>query len=516
MKKKILLLISMVAIFACLFAISVSAATLIDGIYYNLKVSGEVYTATVTNDNVNCTLETVNIPKTVTHEGNTYTVTAIDYHAFSGTQGNWPGNSKIKHVTIPETVSSIGGHVFRNCTALETVEIKAKNENGITFVDAEFYNCTSLVSAKMGESDIVSFDQYSFYGCKNLVTITYPPRLRKIGGQTFRGCSSLTNGDFSNTKLEIIGSWGLGGTKIAELKVPTTLREIQGNALQDCPITYLVLPHGFTTLGNDSLPFNRQLYIMFVPAIPVDSTSLHSGALHDTHPKVIIYSGTEYEHLTSSGKIFAGYEVKPFSEYDPNTTYTTKTFFYGAKTCEKCNGLLTEEGFQFTDIASEMKIGQSCLYCENEIITESYAPVFKNLGYSVAKFDNTGSIVCGFMVDYASLAIYNEKFADNQIGTFGVFACASSKLDDGTIFDENGDVKSFVSGAKITSGHTYFDIKLIGLSSDATTPDGTPYFDALLNVGAYAHVGDKVYYIGVDSVGESIDKAITFNSFFTK
>ena len=72
MKKKLILMLSMVALLACLFAISVCAVE-IDGIDYTF--SGEE--AYVNSGNQDCGLTVVNIPATVTHEGKTYTVTKI-------------------------------------------------------------------------------------------------------------------------------------------------------------------------------------------------------------------------------------------------------------------------------------------------------------------------------------------------------------------------------------------------------------------------------------------------------
>ena len=431
MRKRILITALLAVIFVLVFAISVSAASVeYKGIYYTTNDTD--FTASVNNKNAtDCKLTDVVIPETIEYNNNTYTVTAIDYHAFSGTQSGWGKNQTIQTLEIPATVTSIGGHFLRECKSITSVVIKAKNANGIVLNDAEFYNCTSLETVDMSESDITSFKQYQFYGCSSLVTVKYPPKLTKIGGQCFRGCSKLTSGDLSGTQISSIDSWGLGGcTSITELKVPTTLRSISGNALQDMKITKLVLPHGFHTLGNDSLPFNNNLYMIIMPEIAEDNTTIHAEAMHSTNPKVIIYSGDTYAHLTGSGKIFAGYTVKPFSEYEPNTTYTTKTFFYGATTCSNCNGLLADgTSFEYTDYLSSMKETQGCTNCDAKTTVSSYAPMFKFLGYSAPEKNGVYAFCIGYSTNKESIKTFEEK-TDKTV-SFGVVAVATERITGG-------------------------------------------------------------------------------------
>ena len=188
--KKILIMLSMLVAFACLFAISTFAATEIDGIWYDLKGSGENAVASVTIDNATkCKLEHIVIPETVTYNDVTYTVTTINDSAFSGSP--WGQNQTVKSMVIPSTVTSFGSHFLRECKSIETVVIKSKSEAGITLYDAEFYKCSSLKSIDMSESDITSFNQYTFAYCSNLQQIELPTSLKIIKYNCFYNCYSL-------------------------------------------------------------------------------------------------------------------------------------------------------------------------------------------------------------------------------------------------------------------------------------------------------------------------------------
>ena len=499
MKKKILLLISMIAVLTCLFAISISAAELKDGIYYSFSGTGEDAVATVTADNLNCTLTEVNIPETVEHGGVTYRVTTIAAHAFSGS--SWSGNKTLQEITIPASVTSIGDHTFRNCTALQTVVIKAKNSNGISLSNANFYGCTALTSVDMSESDVSVIGQYCFHGCSNLATLLVSPELKTFGSVSLRYCTSLTTLDVSKTKLtDIKGIWG---PPLTQLVLPPTVTTIRGNGIQDTQLTTLVLPHGITLLEQNCIANNYSLYLMVFPVVSEDA-SIHSNLFNGATPEVVIYPGNNedasFTKLTGTGGPFASYTVLPFSEYDPTKTYSGKNFFYGADTCDVCNGLVdkSEENkccgicsncgakdiFDNPEHTTEWTVigayltgytaTNTCIYCENDINSEIIDPLFTSKGYSCTVFDGVISIVQGFDINREAIARY-EELADKQV-SYGVVATSVNKVADGNI-----DVVNKVDGvtaidftAADKAEFTRFEIKVADIA------------DANQNTGLYA------------------------------
>lgn len=89
-----------------------SAAVKIDGIYYKLYSTDK--TAIVTNSEDGSSSYTpkdysgdVVIPKEVTYEGTTYTVTAINSYAFKYCTG-------LTSVTFPESLTCIYGYAFHS------------------------------------------------------------------------------------------------------------------------------------------------------------------------------------------------------------------------------------------------------------------------------------------------------------------------------------------------------------------------------------------------------------------
>ncbi|MBQ4509435.1 MAG: leucine-rich repeat domain-containing protein [Clostridia bacterium] len=157
--KKYLIALMLVMLMCCLFAITIQGAETIDGIVYNLNSNGY---ATITNANKSCQLETVIIPdKVIGANGNEYTVNEISNQAFQG-------NTKIKYVSFPTTITKIGQQAFQNCSSLIFAE----------FNDSE----TPMSWPGCGVFD----------NCKALKSISLPNGLSKIPDQCFRNCAELT------------------------------------------------------------------------------------------------------------------------------------------------------------------------------------------------------------------------------------------------------------------------------------------------------------------------------------
>ena len=150
MKKKILLFVAIVAMLVCLFAFSASAASTetIDGVTYYLNNGS----ASVTNANKSCALETVIIPEVVIGaDGKEYTVKTINQQAFKD-------NKTIKYVSIPATMTKLDAAAFYGCSNLVFVDFN-DNQNTITSyvcplnskasqISNEILYCLSLFSSQ--------------------------------------------------------------------------------------------------------------------------------------------------------------------------------------------------------------------------------------------------------------------------------------------------------------------------------------------------------------------------------
>lgn len=170
---------------------------------YNDGVHGDAPVGTVNYNafNGNTSLKRVRVPDSVTMIGNAAfrdctaleeiilpdSITKIYSSAFYGC-------ASITGITLPSNLVYMGTRLFEGCSALETIVIP----NGVTAIEMyTFYGCNSLASVTFGES-LTSIGDYAFSFCDSLTTIILPLRIMSIGYLAFY-CENLESVVFENS-----------------------------------------------------------------------------------------------------------------------------------------------------------------------------------------------------------------------------------------------------------------------------------------------------------------------------
>ena len=138
-------------------------------------------------------------------------VTSIGSYAFAWCKG-------LTSVTIPNSVTSIGEWTFYECEGLTSVTIP----NSVTSIGEEaFYDCTGLTSATIGNS-VTSIGEKAFFGCTNIETVMFGKNVQNIGNYAFYGCKNIYEMTVKATKVPNVyeSSSFYGVSENAELHVP--------------------------------------------------------------------------------------------------------------------------------------------------------------------------------------------------------------------------------------------------------------------------------------------------------
>lgn len=113
-------------------------------------------------------------------------------------------------VSIPDSVTATGSHVFNNCYALKSVRLSnnlrkiSRNmfrhciqleqiviPDSVQVIDeAAFQDCRSLQRVVLGKN-VTSLEPWAFFGCEKLAQIELPDSLVSIGRCAFAGCTAL-------------------------------------------------------------------------------------------------------------------------------------------------------------------------------------------------------------------------------------------------------------------------------------------------------------------------------------
>ena len=144
-------------------------------------------------------------------------VTKIGEGAFANLEG-------LKTIIIPGSVKEIGTNAFRRNTTLETVIM----QEGIEKIgDWAFAECKELRKIEFPDS-IITMETYSFAYCSKIKEIKIPPKVTEIKADTFNGNYSLEK-MILNKKINKIGDRAFENTKISEITLPASLRELGEN-----------------------------------------------------------------------------------------------------------------------------------------------------------------------------------------------------------------------------------------------------------------------------------------------
>ena len=93
-------------------------------------------------------------------------------------------NSEIKDLVIPNSVTSIGGSAFYECSSLTSVTIG----NSVTSIgENAFEYCSYLTSVTIGNS-VKSIGDNAFHYCTGLTSVTIPNSVTSIGSSAFPFC----------------------------------------------------------------------------------------------------------------------------------------------------------------------------------------------------------------------------------------------------------------------------------------------------------------------------------------
>ena len=201
-------------------------------------------------------------------------VTNIGAYAFTGCV-------KLKTLPIPDTVITIGGGAFASCQSLEAVTIPEGINHAISVSPtaaegstlSPFFGCSGLrkVTIKIPSVNGSHTDWINDEALKTtgITAIVFSEGVTAIGGDTFRGCTTLKSLAFPES-LTAIGSdsfWGCSG--LEDLKFPARLSSIGSSAFRECAgLKTLEIPDLVTAIGDHTFRDCRALTgVRMAPAI---------------------------------------------------------------------------------------------------------------------------------------------------------------------------------------------------------------------------------------------------------
>ena len=162
------------------------------------------------------------------------------------------GFSKLKTLTIPNSVTSIGNYAFGGCTALDTLNFNAVSCADFDFswsTDHPFFNL-NISTITIGD-EVEKIPAYFAYGLSKLKTLTIPNSVTSIGGSAFYRCYCLTSVTIPNSVTTI----GIDAFSccdgLTSVTIPNSVTDIGEGAFYYCSgLTNVTIGNSVTTIGD--------------------------------------------------------------------------------------------------------------------------------------------------------------------------------------------------------------------------------------------------------------------------
>ena len=534
MKKKILLISLMIALFACVFAFSVNAELIALDTDPGLNCDDSLV-STFDYDAFNNSTAPDKESRVVMTDGTKFYVFPSYYMIWGPSYGYSFDNlnkaikasdsnitsdmftsakTQLVRVQLPSSVTQITGTKFENHTALKEV-IFSESFTGITCMDA-FGGCSNLEYI----SSIENFTQIgaaTFTGCNKLeIDVIWPSAITSVPSRVFQNCNKIKSIAFSDGLISVGEKAFQGCNSITEIVLPNTVTTVYKHSFGTmASLKTLNFGAGFTTFASSNYDFettqgsNALKYVYLPAGIYANVSTFNPGygrhIFGDGKTNMTFFFTGDMEEAQNLKDHFAKignnaeFAGATLVEYDPNRNYEgyADTLGYNivVYNYNKCEAFYNGE-HKMSDVTYELPknyISNAydkcvCTQCQLENIVKTYNPIISLIGFSAKEDDK--KVCMTYKLDKEAIEKYEAETGKEL--SIGVTAAADFDASLTEYEPMNSDLtpigKAIV--APVNKAYGSFDFVLSGFTAE--------HYAKALVMCAYVSDGTAISYIDTD------------------
>lgn len=167
----------------------------------------------------------------------------------------------LREMNMPKSVRTFGRWMFEGCSSLEEVKIP----EGVSELPASAFYGSGIKKVTI-PSSVTMIGGWAFNLCNNLTSITIPASVTSLGESVLRECASLESAEILANVDVLQNNFFMASSKLRSVKLSTSINTLNGNAFANTGLTEYTIPSHISSIKEGAFCENSKLHTVTLPA----------------------------------------------------------------------------------------------------------------------------------------------------------------------------------------------------------------------------------------------------------